>query len=116
MLYSIEQVESGLARFLDTEMLPKLPNDGLKGFGVGVGATILVRRGGNILRSMQNNTMLNSMGIISANGAVDIDLLRDALKENIPANGLSVNLPMGIAMRFTNNDIDRLYACIKESV
>ena len=115
MLYSIEQVESGLARFLDTEMLPKLPTDGLKGFGVGVAATILVRRGGNILRSMKSNTMLNSMGIISADGAVDIDLLRDALKENIPENGLSVNLPMGILMRFTNNDIDRLYACVKES-
>jgi hypothetical protein len=58
--------------------------------------------------------MLQQMGIVTADGAVDLDALRDAAKENITAQGMAIDLPAGISLRITNTDVDDLYRAIRE--
>jgi hypothetical protein len=113
-MVSIESIERGLAKYIDTQIMPAIKTDGIKGFGIGVAASLLVKRGGNLLRTYAQNPMLQQMGLVTADGAVDLEALRDAAKENIPAQGMAIDLPAGISIRITNTDVDDLYRAIRE--
>ena len=113
-MVSIEIVERGLAKYIDTQIMPAIKTDGIKGFGIGVAASLLVKRGGNLLRTYAQNPTLQQMGLVTADGAVDLDALRDAAKDNIPVGGLLVELPMGITLRVNTSDVDSLYRFIRE--
>lgn len=112
-MVSIECIERGLARYVDEELLPNIQQGGAKGFAIGMAATLLVKRGGNILREYAGKDIIRQMGLVSADGAVDLDAIRDAAKANIPAAGLPVDLPMGICIRVNAGDVDKLYNTIK---
>lgn len=113
-MVSIESVERGMARYIDAEIMPAIKADGVKGFAVGAAASLLVKRGGNLLRAYTQNPVLQQMGLVTPDGAVDLDALREAAKENIPAGGLQVDLPLGISMRITTTDVDHLYETIRK--
>lgn len=113
-MVSIESIERGLARYIDREILPAIRTDGIKGFAVGAGASLLVKRGGNVLRAYAKNPLFQQMGIVTPDGAVDLDALRDAARDNIPVGGLVVELPMGITLRITTSDVDSIYRTIRE--
>lgn len=113
-MVSIENVERGVARFIDEAFLPSFQKDGAKGFALGVAASLLVKRGGVILREYAKSPLLQQMGIITATGSVDIDALRDALTANMPQAGLEVDLPLGMRIRVSTNDIETLYRMIRE--
>lgn len=113
-MVSIEVVERGVARYIDEAILPNIQSDGIKGFAMGMAATVLVKRGGNLLREYAKTPMLQQLGIVTAEGAVDLDLLRDAAKKNMPSNGLSIDAPMGIVIRINGDDIDQLCEMIRK--
>lgn len=113
-MVSIESVERGLARYIDRELMPSVKTDGIKGFAIGTAAALLVKRGGGILREYAKNPLLQQMGLVSPDGSIDLDALREAAASNIPASGLIVDLPMGITMRFQAGDVDSLYKYIRE--
>ena len=77
-------------------------------------AAALNQQGCNLLRWYAQNPMLQQMGLVTADGAVDLDALRDAARDNIPAGGLLVELPMGISLRINTTDVDSLYKAIRE--
>ena len=113
-MVSIECIERGLARYVDEELLPGIQQGGAKGFAVGMAATLLVKRGGNLLREYAQKDILRQIGLVSADGAVDLDAIRDAAKTNIPQGGLAVDLPLGICLRVNAADVDRLYDMIRK--
>ena len=113
-MVSIESIERGLARYIDQELMPSIKADGIKGFAIGTAAALLVKRSGGILREYAKSPMLQQMGLVTADGAVDLDALRDAVRDNFPAGGLLVELPMGISIRINTADVDSLYRFIRE--
>ena len=113
-MVSIECIERGLARYVDEELLPNIQQGGAKGFAIGMAASLLVKRGGNILREYAGKDIVRQMGLVAADGAVDLDAIRDAARANIPQGGLAVDLPMGILLRVNAADVDRLYDMIRK--
>ena len=113
-MVSIDNVERGLARYIDTGILPNIPRDGIKGVGLGIAASLLVKRGGNLLREYAKNPLLQQLGIVTSDGAVDLEALREAALENSPAQGVSVDLPLGITLRMNASDVESLYNAIRK--
>ena len=113
-MVSIECIERGLARYVDEELLPSINQGGAKGFAIGMAASLLVKRGGRILREYAQKDIWRQMGLVSADGAVDLDAIRDAAKANIPSGGLALDLPMGICLRINAADVDSLYDKIRK--
>ena len=111
-MVSIECVERGLARYIDESFLPSFSKDSAKGFAMGMAATLIVKRGGNILRAYAANPVLQQMGIVTPDGDVDMDAIRDAAISNVPASGVAVDLPMGLSLRIKPDDVTAIYNAI----
>lgn len=112
-MISIECIERGLARYIDEELLPNLPRDGIKGFGFGMAASLLIKRGGSLLRQYAQTPWLRQMGLVTSDGAVDLDAIREAALANLSPTGLAVELPMGICLRVTSADVEKICECIR---
>lgn len=111
-MVSIESVERGLARYIDEAFLPAFQKDSAKGFAMGMAASLLVKRGGSLLKVYAKNTLLQQMGIVTQDGAVDLDVIRDAAMSNVPASGVAVDLPMGLSLRIKPDDVTAIYNAI----
>lgn len=108
-MISVNKIETGIARYLDAELMPKLPSDGLKSVVVGTAISIVIKRMGAALVGLHDNTTLKALGIVAENGDIDIDLLHDELRKHIPRTGLSIDIPFVGTLRFTEGDVDNLY-------
>ena len=113
-MVSIDCVERGLARYIDEAFLPAVTKDNLKGFAVGAAATLFIKRGGHVLRELIKNPLLQQMGVVSPDGSVDLDLLREIALANVPPTGMIANAPMGITIRISPADVTAIYESIKK--
>lgn len=112
-MVSIESVERGMVRYIDEVFLPSFPRDGVKGFAVGVAASLLVKRGGNLLREYAKAPVLQQLGLVTPDGSVDLEAVMEAVLANLPAGGLPVDLPMGIVLRVNAEDVEAMYQAIQ---
>jgi hypothetical protein len=113
---SISRVEKGIATYLDREMMPKLDTEGIQGFGTGVMMSLMVKRAGNIIGSYKDNGIAQALGIFDKKGDIDVDVLREVLRDNIPDNGRKMTFPIVGSFTFYKTDVDMLYSCIMEAM
>lgn len=115
-MVSLDRIEQGAARFIDNELVPKLPiggaYDGVKKMAVVASAIYLVKRFRNIAELAYNNNFLSVVGLYNENGEFDLDGIRDVMKEQIPADGMLVKVPLLNELRFYKDDVDKLYSYI----
>lgn len=115
-MVSINQVECGVGRWVDAELIPLLPTggqyDNLKRIGVAASAVYIIRKGKTALMSLQNSSFLNALGAIDADGNVDIDGIKEVLAEKIPETGIKVNIPILNEVTFYRRDLESVCAYI----
>ena len=111
-MVSIGKIEQGVAAYLDSELMPKLPANGVQKVIVGTAMSLLIKRSGAILDSYKDNQLVKMLGIMDSEGNVDIDVLAEELKKNMPKDGLRVDVPIIGALTFKENDVDKLYEYI----
>lgn len=112
-MVSIDSVERGMAAYIDHELLQKIDTSGIKGFGLGMAATLLIKRGGRLLREYAKLPILQQLGLVSQDGSIDLEALRDAAMSRIPQSGLPIDLPMGICLRVTDADVSAICEYIR---
>lgn len=113
-MYSIEVIERGLAQYIQTAILPKMQGGTAKGFALNVMGTLLIKRGGNLLRQYAQNPTIQQMGIIDQSGAVDLEVLKESVLESLPKNGLAIEAPLGIVLRINAEDVNEMYKVIQK--
>ena len=107
----IDQFRRGLAAYADREIIDRLPYGTLKRVLAGSAVAIAMQRG---LETIGSNPVLLSLGIKTSDNMVDVDLLRDTLREQIPPEGMRVDV-LGLNMVFRPDDVDAMYRAIMES-
>lgn len=113
-MVSVTRAEQGFANFLDKEMLAKLPDGGLQKTAIGVLSALALRRGETVMNGLRDNKMVKALGIFDEEGNIDIDVLREVVKDNIPENGLKIDMPIIGKMTIFKEDIDSLHRHIME--
>lgn len=112
---TVKQIEAGLAEFLDSELMPKLPDGGIQRVITGTAMGLLVKRSGNVIREYGEHPFVKMLGIVDDKGDWDLDTLKDEVKAQIPKSGFDVEVPMVGTLTFKSDDIDKLYEYINKN-
>lgn len=111
-MVTIAKIEQGVAAYLDSEVMPHLPNGGLEKVLAGTAVSLVIRRSGKILEGYKDNKAVQMLGLMDAEGNVDVDILAEELKKNIPAEGMKIDVPIIGKMTFHKDDVDKLHEYI----
>lgn len=113
-MVTIDRIERGIAKFLDMELAPSLPKEGVSRLVTGAAMAVIVKRVGGMIRGYAGNAAVRGLGVMDAEGNVDIDILWEAVKANFPDAGIRVDIPFGGTVTFRRTDVDTLYRYIVE--
>ena len=111
---TMEQVKTGLMKYIDVDVLPHL--NGFKKVGLGVYAALAADNAAQMAMQYKNHPAVAVLNIVDENGNVDIDRLYNTA---IPlfSNGQkqSINIPLIGEYLFDRGDIEKIYRYIKEA-
>lgn len=114
-MVGINKIEKGVAAYIDSEIMPQLPNTGFEKVLAGTAMSLIIRRSGAILDSYKTNKGIQMLGLMDQEGNVDVDVLADELRKNIPPEGMKVEIPIIGGMTFHKDDVNKLYEYIKSA-
>lgn len=95
-MQTVKQVEAGLMRYVERELLPSL-----------------VQLGDAMLVNLCKTRTAQLMGIVTPEGMINVDALRAMALAVIPEDGLTREV-MGVSVRITRADVETMYNLIKE--
>lgn len=108
-MVSIDKIEQGLANYLDGELMPQLQNNGIEKILIGTAASLMIRKSGAIIDGYKDNKLVKMLGLMDENGNVDVEILTEELKNNMPKEGIKIDVPVVGTLTFRKDDIDKLY-------
>lgn len=111
-MVEISKIESGIARYLDAELVQKLPGNGWKQFGVGMASGLIAKRGGVALAQFKDHPVVKAFGLIDQTGCVDVEVLREIARERVPDTGLQADVPLVGKITIYKSDVEKLYSYI----
>ena len=111
-MVNVDQVKRGLANFVDSEILPKLPAGSLKRMLIGAGIGLYIANLEKALTGATKSPYIAALGIVDEAGNIDIDRLAAEVKKNMTPEGVRIDLDiMGFHlgdMTLNHNDVERL--------
>ena len=111
---TIQQIQTGAARFIDNELLPSFT--GWQKVLVGGGTGLILKNLPNTLAALAANPVVAALGVYNGqNGTVDIDALAGAFLPQMGTDALPINIPGGLTVRLTRGDFEKLIRYIKEA-
>lgn len=108
-MVAIDKIEKGVANYLDNELMSQFQSNGLEKVIVGTAASLMIRKSGAIIASYKDNKLVKMLGIMDDKCNVDVDVLAEEVKKNIPKEGVKVDIPVIGTMTFHKDDVDKLY-------
>lgn len=114
-MVTIAQIQQGVARFVDTEIIPRLSTT--EKLVVGGGAGLATAKLPELLNRYADNKIVSVLGLYDAeHGEIDLDAVYNAVKPYITSDPIPVTIPfVGLTLKFTQREIDNLYKYIKEA-
>lgn len=109
MYVTAEQIQSGLIRYINVDMLPKV--DGWK--KVLFGASLQLAGSQNLGAKIMSSPYLDMLGIKTADGMIDIDRLKQAVQHQIGMQKLDIDIPIIGTYKIGQSDIERISQIIK---
>lgn len=113
-MYSVEQIQKGVAAYLDAEFMPMLDENSFKKVIVGAAISLAINKYTSLIPVIQQNPFVASLDVIDSEGNVDVETLAEAIKENMPPTGVETEIPMLGKIRLKSADADKLVEYISK--
>jgi len=107
----IDQIKIGLGRFMETEIVSKIP--GWKRWVFGTGAAIILERLGEMLDQYKAHPVISALGIVDGD-MVDLGTVYKHLRTQAAGGSAQIDIPMIGTMTISAADIEKLYKMILE--
>ena len=112
-MVTIDQAMRGVARYADNEIIPHLPTG--KGIGAGIALALIMDGGRSRILALREHPAVQMMGVMDADGNIDLDRLYNAARPRVDGQKLPVTIPIIGELRFDVGDLDKLYRYIQEA-
>jgi hypothetical protein len=106
----------GISRLVDESILSHYPPTSMKRILMAGAVSLYLKQNENIVDNLANNPLFNGLGIMTKDGFIDIDAIRDTIQPEIKRAGfMRISIPIIGDVDFTSEDIDTLYRFIVEA-
>ena len=112
-MITLDQIQRGAARFVDTELMPKLAGRD-KWIVAGV-VTLYIKRLPALVEQLKSKEAIRLLGVIGEDNSVDLEAVYNSIKPAAAQTPVQVNIPMGGTITITGTDLDILYNCIMQA-
>nr|DAE98798.1 MAG TPA: hypothetical protein [Caudoviricetes sp.] len=109
-MVTLAQATAGIERYLDTEILAKIP--GWQKWVLGAAASRMLSRSGEIFNTLKSNPVVSAMGIIDEQDQIDIDAVYQEFAAQAQRGAVTFDVPFVGALTLTTADVDKLYRYI----
>ena len=107
-MMTCEQIKAGIGDWLSMKIMPRL--DGKRQFVLGMAYALCA---GKLDEIIAKNDTVRALGIVDAQGCVDIDALYNAAHAQMQAQGkLTLEIPLLGSFAFDSGDLRELRDCI----
>jgi hypothetical protein len=105
----------GFSKFIDESVLSHYPATSMKRILMAGAVSLYLKQNESMIDTIANNPLFAGLGVMTSDGNIDLDPLRDALKSEIKKAGfMRLSLPVIGDIDFTTEDVDTLYRQIME--
>lgn len=112
-MVSVNQVQSGLTRFMDAEIVSKMSGWQKWVFGVGMGLTM--NKTADIVEVLKGNPLIAMLGVITQDNQIDLDALYREFKRQAAQGPATIEIPGIPAITLHEADVDKIYQYITQS-
>ena len=81
----------------------------------GIALALIMDGGKSRILSLKDHPEVQMMGIMDAEGNIDLDRLYNAARTRVDGKKIPLTIPVIGELRFDVNDVDRLYKYIQEA-
>lgn len=113
--YTSAQIQDGVVKYLDKELMPMLPETGFQRVLAGTAIAMLIRKYSPMLEVLKENQAMKMLGVVGEDGLYDLATLSEELKKQLPKEGMKVDVPVIGGLTFHSEDVDKLMEYIKSS-
>lgn len=110
-MYNYSQVISGIAKYIDTEIVNKIV--GWKKWVVGSGIGLALSNTTEVFNQLKNNEFVKMLGVIDKEDKIDVDKIYKEMKKQAKKSAVTFDMPMIGAITLNEQDLDRMYELIK---
>lgn len=118
-MVTVNQIERGLANWLDQEVVPTLSFNGqygaLKRGAVVAAATLAVKKTTTMLTALATSPAAALIGLSNEGGEIDIEGYAEEFRKQMPASGYKVSIPYVAEITFTPADVETLLRYINNA-
>ncbi len=111
-MVSIDRVQRGVSRYLDTELVGKM--DGLNKWLFAAAASAYIGSAPTLLDKLRSNKLLAPLNLVNEAGEVDVEKIYAHLKPAAAKCPAPITLPVG-TITLTEADVDAIYNYIMQS-
>lgn len=111
-MVTVKQVQSGIVRYVDSDLLPHL--DGMKKIGLGIYMGLASENIGAAIQKYKDHPAVAMLNVVTGDGMVDIDKVYAVAKPMFEQKQ-SIDLPLIGRVTFDGDDVEKLYRYISEA-
>lgn len=113
-MITLAQAISGAERYIEAEIIAKIP--GWQKWVVGAGVSRALSRAGDIFSELKEHPMIKMLAIIDPKtDEIDIDALYNEFTKQAQRGAVTFNVPLAGALTLTAADVDKIYQYIKNA-
>lgn len=109
-MVNLAQVQTGIERYIDNEILARIPD--WRKWVLGAGASRMLSRSTEIFNELKLNPIVTAMGVIDDQDMIDIDTIRAEFAKQAQRGAITFNIPLMGALTLDSGDIDKIYNAI----
>lgn len=110
-MYNYGEVTSGVAKYIDEEILSKVSD--WRKWVIGAGLGVAMSNSTSVFNELKNNSMIKLLGVVDKNDMIDVDTLYKEMKKQAEKNSITFEVPMLGMTTLNSTDVDKIYEAIK---
>ena len=106
-MYNYDKVMNGVAKYVDNEIVSKVP--GWKKWVIGSGIGMVLSNSSNMFNKIKDNEFVKMLNLVDEYDNINVDEIYKELKKQAQKSSINVELPMVGSFILNEQDVDKLY-------